>query len=88
MMALGKQEDHQYTQERINFSILCENKIAIWRHLNLSVAEIRTAQRNCLQRLVLIGSLRKETETVLTTFHMESSLETVETINRHFCLSA
>lgn len=83
MMALGKQKDHQYTQEQINFSILCENKIAVLRHLNSNVPEIHTAQPNCLQRL-LIGSLRKETQTALTTFHMESSLETVETINRHF----
>lgn len=75
-------------QEQINFSVLCENKIAVLRHLNLSVPEIRTAQRDCLQRLVLIGSLRKEIQTVLTTFHMGSSPETVETINRHFCLSA
>lgn len=87
-MALGKQKDHQYTQEWINFSILCKNKIAVLRHLNLNVPEIHTAQPNCLQRLILIGSLRKETQTSLTTFHTGSSLENVETINRHFCLSA
>lgn len=53
---------------------------SLLRHLNLSFPEILTVQRNCLQRLVLIGSLRKENQTVHTTFHMESSPETVETI--------
>lgn len=88
MMALGKQKDHQYMQERINSSILCRNKISILRHLNLSIPEICTAQRNCLQRLVLIGSLRKQTQTVLTPSPRESSPETVETVNGRFYLSA
>lgn len=82
-----RQREGSSVYTRLNQFIHSLQWNSLLRHLNLSFPETRTAQRNCLQRLVLIGSLRKEKPTVHTTFHMESSPEAVETIKSIFlCL--
>lgn len=75
-----RQREGSSVYTRLNQFIHSLQWNSLLRHLNLSFPETRTVQRNCLQRLVLIGSLRKEKPTVHTTFHMESSPEAVETI--------